>query len=479
MIDENVLFARFEDQTMLTFLPNVENYKYNPANGWWAWDGRVWVGSGKDCPELYAALVTLIESVQSMVDDPGRMLDDDRKKKLKSYWKVNAANIQRAITLMSSLPQYRTNDIGIAEPLGMVNCRNGIINLATGNVEPHDRAYGFTTIIDYEYTPNKHSQRWNEFLESSLPDPNVRVYLQEELGYAMSGWRLHENIIMFIGSGRNGKGVITQSINNLLGTMCASTGPDTFRRGVAASGFEMARIATARMWVISEFGRTSAEAEMLKALSGGDRFSAAHKGLDPFEAPPVATMIISSNVTPKALSPRDGALWMRLRCINFDVSFEGREDVYLKREIAEQFDGLFSWLIDGALRVTARERMSENIPERVIIDTNSRRWEADQLNNFIQACVEEREGYYILPDTMEEAYKAWVSADGGKAQYTKTELARELKSGVYLPQKTYRQGSPAQGRKWAYYGYALTDEGILMVNEQGYTNQHKETWNVR
>src|SRR5262249_8352331 len=113
-----------------------------------------------------------------------------------------------------------------ADPL-LFNARNATINLVTGELV-EDRRYCYCTLqspVNYEEAAD--CPAFEKALKRSLPDESVRTYLQDFAGLALSGFNAPE-VLIFLGSGANGKGLLNRIFAGVLGTFYHKAPMTTF-----------------------------------------------------------------------------------------------------------------------------------------------------------------------------------------------------------------------------------------------------------
>ena len=70
----------------------------------------------------------------------------------------------------------------------LLNVANGVIDLSTGSLLPHDPKYLITKMIDVDYDPEAGCPEWEKFLDLVTGgDKNLQYFLQLAVGYTLTG----------------------------------------------------------------------------------------------------------------------------------------------------------------------------------------------------------------------------------------------------------------------------------------------------
>ena len=203
-------------------------------------------------------------------------------------------------------------------------CKNVMVNLRTGEAKPHSPEFMATVQIPHDYLYYKTPcvpapARIMQFFHQVMAYDDVETVL-DFIAYCL--WRelRFHKLLLFNGSGRNGKGVTTQLITRFLGRQNVSN--ETLHRILEN------RFATAKL-----FGKmANIDADMssqalkhtgiLKMLTGGDDVPAEHKFKPAFSFQNYAKLIFSANEIPQT-PDETVAFFARLIIINFPNEFLG------------------------------------------------------------------------------------------------------------------------------------------------------------
>ena len=225
--------------------------------------------------------------------DPGKAMRADVIKCM------SANGVEGILTLAGSSGNLaaRVSDLDMNPYL--LNTPNGTLDLRTMVLREHDRADRITKMTEALYLPVSGRTAWDDFIESVLPDAEVRGFVQRLIGLSLLG-KVREHILaLFIGTGANGKSTFLKAITYALGDYAGTAEPEIFmaRDGQHPTGIMDLR--GLRLAVVSESERDRHLAEAsVKRLTGGDTIKARKMRQDFVEFEPSHTAIMVTNHLP-------------------------------------------------------------------------------------------------------------------------------------------------------------------------------------
>jgi putative DNA primase/helicase len=390
-----------------------QDFLFCPSRGWFGYTGTHWELDPDGASVKRRAVETLRKRRHAAVTLGKEAIikctkgDDGR---------VNGC-VSRFRTLVNvSIDEFDKNP-------DVANCKNGVVNLQTGEIEPHSRAQRFTYCIPVAYNPNAVCQEWHEYLNGVVGGgQEVIDYLQMSLGYSLTGHTREEILFYLFGPTRSGKGTISEIFMSLMPTPL-STGVDfnsfTAKREGDVSNFDLAPLKVSRLIFASESLKSqSLNPAKIKQLTGGDRIRACYKHKDYFEFKPQFKVWMLSN-WPVNGDPEDDALWGRVRVIEFPNSFLGKEDKTKKARLRDNdaLEGILAWVVEGSKKWYALGSEGLSTPEAVIATTKKQREELDYVQQWIDDSCEEHEGCWTPNEEVSKSYTAWCK--GNNVQYPK------------------------------------------------------------
>lgn len=383
--------------------------KHITGMGWHHYDGTRWA-EDKHAKHAHRLLKDLI-AVSYMES----ITDKDLAADVRSCMTASGSN--GVLDLASKWLTANAEDMD-ADPY-LLNVANGTLDLHSMELRPHDPADNLTKITRAGFNSNEVSERWLAFLESSLPDPEVRYFLQRYIGSALIGRVRDHVLVVATGTGRNGKSVLADAVSHALGDYGITASNDmlvTGRHGHKSASELSAQmdLRGARWAVMSELEKGAELAEStMKQLTGGDRITAKHMGQDRIQFDPSHSFFMLTNDLPK-VDPTATAVWARIRVVPFEVSFEGREDKSLPEDLLMAADGILSWAVAGLWEY---QQEGLNAPAKVMAATTDYRAENDTVKQFITDECVMHPNARVTRSELHHAYLSWAK-DNGAEQLT-------------------------------------------------------------
>lgn len=351
----------------LGFVPAV----YVENIGWHVWDGKVWQpdGEGLRLKELLHPFIRRLHSAAI-----GQL--HGRKYTLNGGYISDVIGALQMTTWvepksMDALPSY-------------LNCNNGVLDLTTFTLEPHDPAMNMTMITKADYT-GKIDPLWTSFIEEILPDQEIREYLQRLIGVSLLGEVLEHTLPILQGSGANGKSTIMNAVVKALGTYARAAESTLLMSGAgdAQSAAPATMMLRGKRLVITsetEEGKKLASA-FVKQITGGDMLSARALHKMPVTWVPTHSVFLLTNPMP-VVDGSDKALFRRLKVIQFKVIFpEDKMDPHLSRKLELLDSSILSWAAEGLKDYQQNGGIRE--PASVTGATNEYRGDNDAVASFL------------------------------------------------------------------------------------------------
>jgi len=415
-----------------------ENLRYLYLwNKWLIWDGQRWKPDDAGQTEAWHK-----ETMRALAADAVEIADDKARKQTLRHALTSegAGRVRAAMEMARSEPGIPIQPTDLdTDPL-LLNLTNCTYDLATETAQPHTRTHLLTRMANVAYHPDAQAPLWENFLETVIPDPQVRRYLQQLVGYSLTASTGEQILPILYGSGANGKSRFLETIRNLLGDYGQVAPASVFIEQREGIPNDVARLRGSRLVMVSEIsdGKRLNES-LVKRLTGGDTLVARFMRSEFFEFTPEFKAWIATNHKPE-IRGTDEAIWRRLRLIPFTVTIpEQDRDHDLQAKLNQEATGVLNWALAGYQDWTANGLQT---PNAVLTATQDYRADSDLIGGFLAERTEHIPDGWCRNSEIHAAYNTWAAANGTEELSPKAFTQRMLEKG-------YRQHRTAtNGRIW-------------------------------
>lgn len=432
---------------------NYQNFKYcNALGGWLYWTGSRW---RVDSSALVQQVMCLGREMMEQAADKKNKGDRDCLSRHGSYL-LSEPGIRRVVKLAEHDSRIRVSPEDFDADPYLINVLNGTVDLRTGEKRDHDRNDLITKLAPVAYDPEAKATEWTNFLERVIPNPAVRHYLMQCVGYSAFGAVWEHMMLILYGTGANGKSTFIESIKGVLGDYAHKTHTDALMKKNNGGGAtpEVVQLKGKRFVFASETGEGDRLAEStIKDITGGDTINARDLYKSPMQFEPSHTLWLSTNHKPRA-EGTDFGIRRRLKLIPFMVRIaEEDQDKQLPEKLRNELSGILNWIIEGAKLYSQQEGLEE--PEEVKQATGAYFDEQDKVKQFLdEECVTGRTIYHVTKSNLYTAYKVWCE-DTGLYPESQTRFGGRLKEREDLSIEETRVG---KNRDRAWLGIGLLSE---------------------
>ncbi len=452
-----------------------QDLRYLPARkGWLTWDGRRWCAIAEE--EVIALALNVVASIFEEAAAAGKRGDTERSTELQKHAtrSRSAAGLANMVRVARALPGITIRPEQLDADPWLFCCANGVLDLHTLELRPHERDLLLTKVSTVRYDPAARSAKWDAFIAHLANGrEGYADFLQTVAGYALCGDTSEEKFVLMTGEGGAGKGTWADALRAVLGDYAAVADFDTFMRqersGGAAPTEDLARLAGTRAVFASESedGKRMSEARV-KSITGGDTIAASFKYGHIFEFRPQFKLFLASNYPP-AVREDDSGLWRRMLHVPFDQP-PARPDPDLKarfRDAERDASAVLNWMVAG-FQMWLRRRIV--VPECVRVSTESYRADQDLLADFFaEKCVLKRSAAVPTHD-LKVAYKEWRNETGERYAPGWKRVCERLRQAGCESKPGFYRGK--RKRLWIGVGLAADDELEAFQDDAGET-EHK------
>ncbi len=413
-----------------------DSFTYNKAQGvWLVWAGHHW---DVDHMDLVPAAVEAVADVylsetRALLDQLRGLAENDAEgEKSLRYLQKNLKS--RAASLRTI--KRRNNCLTFAHTCGdplairgdeidnkpwLLACKNGVIDLQTGDISDGNQCDFLLKASPVEWQGiDAPCPLWERTL-SEILSGNVRLvrFIQRVFGYALIGEVRQSLLVVLSGQGRNGKSLIIETLNKILGPLAGAIRSemllDQFR--IASSSGptpDIMALRGLRMAFASETDDGSRiSPSKVKWLTGNDQLTGRNPH-DKYEVRfnPTHTLFLLTNNKPHAPAD-DFAFWERVVLIPFELSFVDREpraenerraDPDLPAKLRVELPGILAWLVKGCLYY---QRYGLNPPPVVKAAIVEYQRDEDLIADFLEDCCLLDPDYIAGATALYQVFEAW------------------------------------------------------------------------
>lgn len=407
------------------------NARYEPASrSWFVWDGRCWQRDDEGYVTRQAKRV-----VDELLSSAKLSGDPEIIKR-----RVSFARKSQSLPRILGMIELAKTELGIPIKFSefdrqphLLNVKNGLVDLRTGDLLPHDREAFATHIIDIEYDPEAACPTFDRFVDDILVhDKELAEYVQQAAGYSATGETREQCLFFLIGEGANGKSTLLNTLRGVLGPYGKHTPTETLIAKTGAASNDLARLIGSRLVTGSEANADQRLADgLVKQITGDEPIVARFLFKEFIEFRPSFKIWLATNQLPH-MNGNDSAIWRRLRIIPFNRNFTVEEqDRELSKKLEVEKSGILAWIVRGAMDWYENGLQT---PKAVAEATAGYRSEMDTVSQFIEERCEVASDVAMSSSSLYEAYRKH-SNDTGRSPVSQTMFGRTLSAKGFRAEK--------------------------------------------
>lgn len=335
-------------------------------------------------------------------------------------------------------------DSELAPNAQYINLKNGRLDWATGDLQPHTPEIFTIAQLPIIYDPTALCPTFDDYRQTTF-DKDVWPLIEELLGWCLIPTQRFETAVMLTGEGANGKSVFLDLASALLGEDNISN--------VALQDLEDNRFRAAELYgklanVFADLdARGLQSSSMFKTLTTGDRITAERKHAHPFTFRSYAKLLFSANKIPTSRD-RTHAFYRRWLIIPFTRTFDGQganptPDKNLREKLLLELPGILNRAIHGLERLATRDAFTQ--PASVAEAKAAYIRSNDNVRVFVAECVIDDPNGSIEKQAFYTVYEKWCDAYGEKAVSQKA-----LKDALKQVWPTLDEWRPDAKSKWRW-----------------------------
>lgn len=436
----------FEDEeTFLLEAPSTETgmaelvvyyfddcFRYDADNNlWYTWKEDHWV---KDRKELDATIVALARRKRDLArlsfSDLGKVAEVSRFTKSCE----NDRRIRDVISRCTKQPVFSKEAPDFDADGFLAGVPKGTLDLRKVEFRKPDPNDLITYQLGTNYDPQATCPRWLQFLGEVFPDDSELIaYIQQMVGYSLTGATSEQAIFILLGSGANGKSVFLSTLQALLGDYAGSTSFATFDSEGSHSSHDepLARLKGKRAVITIETNDDNRFNEArIKAMTGGsDLMKASFKFGHEFEFQPQFKIWLATNHRP-IIRDHSKGMWRRLRPIEFKQSFDGeRADPDLADKLKAELPGILNWALEGlkAWNTSREDQKAIELPRSVKDYLSQWSTDEDWLAQWLEERTEQNSKLNMGSTEGFKDFLAWAGLRNEGRRITQTSWGRRMK----------------------------------------------------
>lgn len=431
--------AAFSDAVLTDTVVNEAldgRFRWARGLGWMEWTGKIW-SEASDATVLEAIRLWALEQFNLVLDEQRRDANRDLRAQIDGWRSVlTAAKMGNLMKLARGPLECFPTDFD-SDP-DLLNCPNGIVDLRTGVLTPHDPDVLMTKLAGADYVKDARHPDWDKAL-LALPE-DVRDWYQLRVGQGLTGHMTPDDLILILqGGGANGKSTVYDPLALAIGKYHVQVS-DRVILGAASDNHptEIMDLMGARYAVLEETPEARRlDTNRAKKLAGTREITGRRIRQDPVTFDATHSLFINSNYKP-LVDETDHGTWRRLALLVWPYTFRKREselrgpndrlgDPTLRLRLKENpqaLEAALAWAAAGARRWYEMDRIMPPIPERVERDTLAWRKESDPVLSFADEHLEFDLEACIAGSELRSVFNEWIKEKGAREWGDKTFLAR-------------------------------------------------------
>jgi P4 family phage/plasmid primase-like protien len=340
------------------------------------------------------------------------------------------------------------------KPPELIAFKNGILNVKTLDIVPHDPKLFYVHVIPWNWNPAAECPKWRKFLEDVTKSEQDRLFLQEWMGYSLYEAYPEPGFLVLTGAGQNGKTVFMTVFTAIVGERNIVA---TDLATLTYSEYGKSQLYRRLACISDDIGSTTIKnTGTLKEVSSGSLINAREIYGKPFDFRNYAKPTYACNEPPE-IADTSEAIKFRLKVVEFPYTFvkepkegqkQARDRDELVAELMGEAEGIIRWAIDGLRRFIA-----QNFKFTTSQSTEETWQFYERKSKPVMAFVDEEleftgnDADTLTFDQLYAAFQTWAVNKGLKLKLGRRKFAEGL-----LDSKIQPEQRRADDRKRLYYG---------------------------
>lgn len=310
-----------------------------------------------------------------------------------------------------------------------INLQNGtfVISKEKKELRDFDKKDFFKYQLPFKYNPEAKCDEFKVFLNQVLPEKESQMILAEYLGYIFINNLKLEKCLILKGEGSNGKSVIFEIVQALLGEH--NTCSYTISNLCNENGYFRAQLGNYLLNYSSELGGKNINPDLFKKLISNEPIDARSPYGHPFILRNYGKFMFNTNKFPINIEYTHAYL-RRFIILAFEVIIpdEQQDKNLAKRIISKELSGIFNWVLEGLDRLLKQQQFTESPRAKELLE--EMRLESDTVAQFIESkqyIPSKSKEKPVLYKTFKDEYKTYCMIEDLKPVGNR-ELGTRLRS---------------------------------------------------
>lgn len=460
------------------------DYLYTTAKGWLGWDGRRYrvLNQEKDVTpaEVMASVFETVRGIQreagfvrdTGVDRPDEPFTEKMPTSLAHHWEMHVETGEHE-DAMDTFVQSGSKVVQLSALIGrwgraseasgrigciaglakrwctvelsqfdtdpmLLNCLNGTLRFgrpqdgepARVELKPHDRKDMLTKLTACDYDPEAEAVEWEKFVLWAQPKDARRRYLQQWMGYNLTGDTGEQIFHIWWGpTAANGKSTFGNACRDAIGDYGDIINIETFldeggkKRGDAATP-DLVRLPGVRFLTSGEVPVGAKINEpLINTVTGGDGMNVRDNFRSFFRFFPIFKWTLWCNEKPDIPRGTEG-IWRRVKVVLWESHLEPHQrDRLLPDKLKREYAGILAWQVRGLL-----DWMNNGFiePDDVAAASAEYKDDSDPIASFLRMCTEPAPDARVQSSHLYELFCAWAKA-AGEVEWKQKGFSRALK----------------------------------------------------
>ena len=257
---------------------------------------------------------------------------------------ISKAGRREIIEFLKVKTQIRLEDFD--KDWHKIACKNGILNLVTGDLESPNKSDINTIAIPWEYNHDPvYSPRIDEFMKAlTNGDPIKMQFLYQVAGYCLLKKNLFAKFFIFKGEGGTGKSTYTNLLQKMVGTdNCSNISLSDFDKDYYLSTM-VSKLLNIDDDVVD--GKALENTGRFKSIISGETIAVRQIYREVMKFNPYATCIFSCNRLPRIMDNTSG-LYRRMVLIELNHKIDKPDPLFMNKVTEQDMEYLLFKAVEG------------------------------------------------------------------------------------------------------------------------------------